>query len=42
MLAVSNDDGNDGTVQASAFKAVEEGEYSNVLGRRGKGSRLGR
>ena len=37
MLAVSNDDGNDGTVQASALKAVKEGEYSNVLGRRGKG-----
>ena len=37
VLAVSNDDGDDGTVQASAFKAEEAGECSDVLGRTGEG-----
>ena len=42
MLAVSNEDGDDGAVQGSAFKADEAGECSDVLAERGKGSRLGR
>ena len=37
MLAVSNDDGDDGTVQGSAFKADEAGECSDVLVRMGEG-----
>ena len=37
VLAVSSDDGDEGTVQASAFKAEEAGEYGDVLGRIGEG-----
>ena len=37
VLAVSNDDGDDGTVKASAFKAEEGGECSDVLGGMGEG-----
>ena len=37
MLVVSNDDGDDGTVQASAFNAEEAGECSDGLGRIGEG-----
>ena len=37
VLAMSNDDDDDGTVQASAFKAEETGECSYVLGRMGEG-----
>ena len=36
MLAVSSDDGDEGTVQASAFKAEEVGEYGDVLARMGE------
>ena len=36
MLAVSSDDGDEGTVQASAFKAEEAGEYGDVLARMGE------
>ena len=41
VLAVSNGDGDDGMVQASALKAEEAGECSEVLCRLGEGSRLG-
>ena len=37
MLAVSSDDGDEGTIQALAFKAEEAGEYGDVLGRIGEG-----
>ena len=37
MLAVSSDDGDEGTVQASAFKVEEEGAHGDVLGRIGEG-----
>ena len=42
VLAVSNDDGDEGTVQVSAFTAEEAGEYGDVWAEWGKGSRLGR
>ena len=35
VLAVSSDDGDEDTVQASAFKTEEAGEYGDVLGRMG-------
>ena len=37
VLAVSSDDGDEGTIQALAFKAEEAGEYGDVLGRIGEG-----
>ena len=42
VLAASNDNCGDDTVQASALKAEEEGECSDVFSRMGEGSRLGR
>ena len=36
MVAVSSDDGYEGTVQASAFK-VEEGAHGDIFGRMGEG-----
>ena len=35
VVAVQNDDGDDGTVQASAFEVEGAGECSNVLGQNG-------
>ena len=37
MLAVSRTDGDDGMVQASAFKAEEAGECSDALEKMGEG-----
>ena len=37
MQTVLNDDGDDSTVQASAFKAEETGECSGDLGKMGEG-----
>ena len=42
MVDASNDDVDDDTVEASAFKAGEAGECSGVLAERGKGNRFGR
>ena len=37
MLAASDDDADDNTVEGSAFKAGETGECSNISGRKGEG-----
>ena len=42
VLAVLNDDGDDGTVQASALKAEEAGERSDVMGRMREGESTGK
>ena len=42
VLAASDDNPDDNTVEGSAFKAEETGECSDVFGKKGKGSQLGR